>query len=37
LNLHGSDLRKQPTSETGEVWRHGISAGQAMIMMCPRA
>jgi hypothetical protein len=37
LNPHGPDLRKQPSSDCREVLSNDVSAGQAMITMCPRA
>src|SRR3974390_3416756 len=36
LNPHGPDLRKYPSSDCCEVLSNDISAGQAMITMCPR-
>jgi hypothetical protein len=36
LNPHGPDLRKYPSSDCREVLPDDISAGQAMITMCPR-
>jgi hypothetical protein len=36
LNPHSPDLRKPSAGDPAEVLANGISAGQAMIMMCPR-
>jgi hypothetical protein len=36
LNPHGPELRKQLVPDSTEILANGISAGQAMIMMCPR-
>jgi hypothetical protein len=35
-NPHGPDLQKRRMCDSAEVLANDISAGQAMIMMCPR-
>jgi hypothetical protein len=36
LNPHGPDLRKQPRARFWRIPAHGVSAGQALVKMCPR-
>jgi hypothetical protein len=36
LNPYGPDLRKRVASDSSNVRSYNVSAGQGMIMMCPR-